>query len=334
MFSYAGSSALRLAPVRRNLGLAIIAAGIWLGAALAAHAQDGTSRLGADYDIFAMGGNDPSQCAQACGEDPRCKAWSFIKAIGQCRLKHTPVQAVANGCCASGLKPGAPKPARPEEVACADYAVEALSQNDDNIANQCGYSGVLWPAVFGDAYGRCLDTSPKRRQVDRDERARSIAECRTVVTQSNDLACDHFARLSVEEMKTNRQNKCGLRGAGWSELASDHATYCRDVSRTELSDAVLVREEALRECLGRADGSSDKACDVYVQKSLAQVVRAQQLRCGRAFAGPTWTPDDAQHYAFCKAQAPRQRDAILRDRTSALEKCEQDRKRFRFILKF
>jgi PAN domain len=302
-----------------------------------ASAQDATSRLGADYDIFSIGGSDPKLCAAACAEDPRCKAWSFIKTIGQCRLKHTAVAPVANACCASGVKTVAPRPARPEEIACADYAVEALDQNNANITNQCGYRGPTWPVSFSDAYSRCLDASPRLRKAERDDRAQSIEECRTVVARSDELACDHYARLSVEEMKTNQQNRCRLRGPLWSDRASDHVTYCQGVTRAVLADATVQREDAIRQCLGRTGvgtDDSERACAVYVDKSLSQVVQAQQLRCGRAFSGPTWTPDQAQHFAFCQARPAKERDALLRQRADALVKCEQDRKRFRFILKF
>jgi PAN domain len=304
-----------------------------------AAAQDGTARLGADYDIFVIGGSDPAPCAAACGEDPRCKAWTFIKTLGQCRLKHTAVSSMANACCASGPKPATVRPARGEELTCADFAVDAIGQNDLNVANQCGYRGPLWSASYGEAFGRCLEVSPKRRQSERDERAVALTECQVVADRGEALTCDHYARLAVEEMTTNKKYRCGLKGAAWSDLASEHTTACRQVARTELAATTLQREAGLRACLGRgetasAESESAKACSIYVRTSLAQVVRAQQLRCGRAFAGPAWSPDDAQHYAFCKARAPRDRDTQLRDRTAALDKCEQDRKRFRFILKF
>jgi PAN domain len=132
---------VRWLPLCRIVPLAFLAL---MAFGVAARAQDGTARLGADYDIFVIGGNDPAPCASACAEDPRCKAWTFIKTLGQCRLKHTAVASTANACCASGPKPVAVRPARGDELTCADFAVEAIGQNDLNVANQCGYRGPLW----------------------------------------------------------------------------------------------------------------------------------------------------------------------------------------------
>lgn len=71
-----------------------------------------TDRLGSDYKNFAMGVNDPSACAQACFEDPTCKAFTFVKPnSGQgpdprCWLKNAVPPRKQASCCVSGVKPG------------------------------------------------------------------------------------------------------------------------------------------------------------------------------------------------------------------------------------
>lgn len=296
-------------------------------------AENGRLRLGADYDMFFIGGQSFEPCERACNEDPRCKAWSFIRTTGQCRLKHTAVASIANNCCVSGLRTRK-SAASDDEVACAELSVVAIEQNDANLAQQCGYRGPLWPADFRTAYGRCLDNSPRRRQLEANERKTALADCKRVVNRSADLACDHFARMALAESDTNAKSSCGFSGEAWTAEYDRHFNWCKTVARAEVSDRIANRERRLLQCISRGGGSGEAACEVYAQTSVGQFVKAQQLKCGRAFAGGVWHADAAQHYQWCQAHSAAERDDWVGKRTALLEKCEKDRKRFKFILKF
>jgi hypothetical protein len=65
-----------------------------------------TNRYGGDYMRYAVTPTTcPQQCAQACANDPRCQAWSFVRAgcpDAGCYLKDSRPRPTANPCCDSG----------------------------------------------------------------------------------------------------------------------------------------------------------------------------------------------------------------------------------------
>lgn len=69
-----------------------------------------SDRPGSDYRNFAVGRNDAALCRAACGLDPKCKAWTFVKPGAQgegprCWLKNRAPRRKNSKCCASGLSP-------------------------------------------------------------------------------------------------------------------------------------------------------------------------------------------------------------------------------------
>lgn len=323
----------RLARYFGRLGHALVA-GLMLMTlpSVASAAENGFIKLGADYDMFFIGGQDSAPCERACNEDPRCKAWTFIRTTGQCRLKHTAVASMRNNCCVSGLRTRKVT-ASDDEIACAELSVEAVDQNDANLAQQCGYRGPLWPADFRTAYGRCLEISPRRRQSEAKERKTALADCRSVVSRSADLACDHFSRMAVAQVETNVNSGCGFSGPNWTDEPKVYFDWCKSVPRSEVSDRITNRERRLLQCISRG-GAGEEACEAFAQESVGQYVKAQQLKCGRAFSGGFWHADSAQHYQWCQSHSAAERTDWLTKRAALLDKCEKDKKRFKFILKF
>ncbi len=67
---------------------------------------------GLDYASIQPRFSDPAACQNACRADPRCAAWTFVKASAQgaqarCWLKSAVPHASANACCTSGVeRPG------------------------------------------------------------------------------------------------------------------------------------------------------------------------------------------------------------------------------------
>lgn len=298
-------------------------------------AEEGKIRLGYDYDIFVIGGTDHRPCEQACLDDPRCKSWTFLKTIGQCRLKHSVAPASSNGCCVSDVKRDKPEEPDRDEFSCADFATAALRDNDANLANQCGYTGPQWAADYRKHYSHCLDISPRRREAESRERSASLEDCRKLVRRAAEIACDHYARMSVAEQQTNKERRCGFRGPGWSDDLKEHVSWCKSAERTEIDDSIEDRERRLARCLSRGGGDEDPGCKRYAQVSVQQYRNSQDLRCGPSYAGPFWHADFAQHYEWCKRHDQTERDKWVRAREKGLRECEKERVRKpKFILKF
>ena len=68
-----------------------------------------TDRPGLDYRSFDLSTPDPNLCRQACKDDPRCLAFTYVKPgyqgpTARCWLKDRVPSATTNKCCISGLK--------------------------------------------------------------------------------------------------------------------------------------------------------------------------------------------------------------------------------------
>lgn len=80
-----------------------------LAFALPAQALDpGTDRPGSDYRDFDLDAPDALLCEQACRDDARCRAFSYVAPGHQgesarCWLKDEVPDAVADACCTSGV---------------------------------------------------------------------------------------------------------------------------------------------------------------------------------------------------------------------------------------
>jgi hypothetical protein len=78
-----------------------------IGAIRSSVEQD-SDRSGSDYHSFPVETAEPQSCAQACLDDARCRAWTFVKAGVQgaaavCWLKSEVPAAAKRDCCVSGI---------------------------------------------------------------------------------------------------------------------------------------------------------------------------------------------------------------------------------------
>lgn len=300
-------------------------------------AEQGTVRLGDDYAQFYIGGTDYRPCETECTNDASCKSWTYLTAQGQCRLKSSVVAARPNPCCVSGVKPeqvaAAPRE-NPDERSCAAWANAATQANDQNLSNQCGLTGPLWSRDYAELNTRCLDSSPRRRDRETEERRQSLEACQKVTGRSRSLVCDHYGRMSVAEAQTNEAGRCGFAGPGWTSSYNDHVRFCQTASASLIGDQIASREQQLQECLAQGGGDRDQGCQAYAVQAVSQYAQSVRDRCGPAFAGPQWTDDQATHYRWCRTHNPPERQSQLQARQAALGQCSEDRKRFRLIFKF
>ncbi len=101
-------------PIHRLVRAAAIVLSLTVGAAgltgaLANGIVDGVERPGAAYEVLKIDPPSPDACRQACMEDPRCMAYSYVKpgfqgGKARCWLKETVTPAWSSDCCMSGIK--------------------------------------------------------------------------------------------------------------------------------------------------------------------------------------------------------------------------------------
>lgn len=74
-------------------------------------AESGSNRPGGDYHSFNLPSAQPSLCQAACANDPRCKAYTYVRPgvqgpAARCWLKSTAPNPVPDARCVSGVKGG------------------------------------------------------------------------------------------------------------------------------------------------------------------------------------------------------------------------------------
>jgi len=73
--------------------------------------EDNTNRRGGDYRDFDVRDNNPNQCRDACQNDPKCRAFTYMRPSywgpnAHCFLKQSVPPPVQESCCLSGVKSG------------------------------------------------------------------------------------------------------------------------------------------------------------------------------------------------------------------------------------
>jgi hypothetical protein len=80
------------------------------GLATGSTMEQNVNRQGSDYRDFNLPAADPALCRDACVQDPRCKAWTYVKPntvqgpVARCWLKGGVPSPNQNTCCVSGVK--------------------------------------------------------------------------------------------------------------------------------------------------------------------------------------------------------------------------------------
>lgn len=75
--------------------------------------EPNTDRGGADYISHDLPAPDPALCRKACDQDPKCRAYTYVKPgvqgpLARCYLKDPAPAARPNECCVSGVKTATP----------------------------------------------------------------------------------------------------------------------------------------------------------------------------------------------------------------------------------
>ena len=274
------------------------------------------------------------QCGKACSQDERCKAWTFIKTTGQCRLKFAVGEQVANSCCVSGIKQaaatGSSSGSASKQRYCADYATAAVEASDRNLSGQCGFKGARWDSDYDAHFNWCLGST--RDQVDAETNARSslLTQCLDNTGNSGDsgtgnadqaqgVLCAHYARVSVVQSETNIKAACGYTNPKrWQTNPEYYRQRCNDDPSTA-ADEVASRETYLRKCFERA-GSGEQACNGYADEAVKQYQSAAASGCGFP-ESRRWSAGVARHYAWCLAATDAERQAESKARAAGLKTC-------------
>lgn len=93
--------------------------------------------------------------------------------------------------------------------------------------------------------------------------------------------CVSFALAAIEDNETNRAERCGLKGARWSDDFATHYQRCLDLaSPRRIARETRERGLALDRCVLVAKRSERLTCEHYARMAEAQVRTAADNSCG------------------------------------------------------
>ena len=105
------------------------------------------------------------------------------------------------------------------DKACDLFTQAALKDVTKAGGLSCGFTGKDWSKQFKDHYQWCLNSDTSQRRSEVRTRTRSLKRCEASGGGQSriDARCDHYARLSAEQSRSNKSSRCGLRHDQWEE---------------------------------------------------------------------------------------------------------------------
>jgi hypothetical protein len=284
--------------------------------------QRGIMLQSGDYDSFKIpGARGAGACAEACERDPRCRAWTYVRPVEQCRLKFEIGIAVENNCCISGIKER--KSGDSRQVFCADYASQAVSANDANLAQQCRLTGARWSADYRAHFSWCLRVDRADAMQETELRSAEIVRCRRRADRASRPLCEHYSRMAMIMINAQKRAECGFNPASnrWRDDRELHIKVCEGAPQRIPAAEFEARQRQLATCFERA-GKEEQACVTYADEAVAQYVKAVAANC-EFEESRKWNSSKARHYVWCLEASERQREDLSFERDDDLSDCRR-----------
>lgn len=277
-----------------------------------------------DYDSFKIpGSRGPTACAEACLRDPRCKAWTYIRSVEQCRLKHELGVAVENKCCVSGIKE-ARASGESRQTFCADYASQAVSANDANLAQDCRLTGPRWSTDYRTHYAWCLRANRTEVVAETDVRSAELLRCEQRASRAKSPVCDHYAKMASVMIRAGEIGSCGF-GTGknnrWLDDPAAQRRLCEAAPQRVPETEFAARQRLLATCFERA-GKEEEACVSYSEQAVEQYQKAVDAQCELA-ESRKWNSSKARHYVWCLDASDKEREDASFERDDDLAECRR-----------
>jgi hypothetical protein len=126
---------------------------------------------------------------------------------------------------------------------CDDYARMAVSQNEQNLRRQCGFTGSRWSSDYNAHYQWCTTVSGESTDSEIRAREDELRQCR-----DRRSSCDDYARTAVSQNEQNLRRRCGFAGSRWSSDYNAHYRWCTTVPWESADLETEAREDELRRC--------------------------------------------------------------------------------------
>ncbi|GAB6143844.1 PKD domain-containing protein [Desulfocicer niacini] len=124
------------------------------------------------------------------------------------------------------------------------YAKRAVEQNEENLRNNCGFSGSAWQSDYSRHYNWSATVS--RKQADAETRKRDVA-LKNCLAHRED-ACRIYAETAVKQNQDNLQKECGFCGQRWQSSFDAHYQWCLQETQKIRDIETSTRKTLLSQC--------------------------------------------------------------------------------------
>ncbi|KIX14445.1 hypothetical protein [Dethiosulfatarculus sandiegensis] len=194
---------------------------------------------------------------------------------------------------------------------CKPYAEKAVSQQERNLSQKCGYTGGAWSKGYRGHFNWCWSVSaeaPGRQSEMREEQLRICAE--------KNARCKPYAEKAVSQQERNLSQKCGYTGGAWSKGYQGHFNWCWSVSAEAPGRQTEMREKQLKTCADK-----NARCKPYASTAVSQQRRNLSQKCG--YTGGAWSINYDGHFNWCWGVSQKSSDGQTEYRNRVLKECAE-----------
>ena len=190
---------------------------------------------------------------------------------------------------------------------CDAYAGAAVAQQQQNLAQNCGYAGPAWSLDFANHRAWCSAPATKMEHLTAEDGARrdALALCADKPKQEQ-AACQVYAERAVMVADAAIKQQCGLGGGRWSLDYGAHFNWCLGVPQAARDQEDRARTDQFDGCMAGKAAAADKAlkdaCGQYAALAVDQQKENLGRQCG--FTGGRWDNDWFSHFNWCVAVGP------------------------------
>jgi hypothetical protein len=124
---------------------------------------------------------------------------------------------------------------------CDSYAKRAVEQNEENIRNQCRFSGRRWQSVYNNHYNWCRNTTKRSSDSEIKKRDIDLQNCIRV----REGPCKRYAEKAVKQNGQNIQKDCGFCGQRWQSSFDNHFQWCLEQPQSARDSETKARQNLL-----------------------------------------------------------------------------------------
>ncbi len=191
---------------------------------------------------------------------------------------------------------------------CEQYAQNAVGENQQNLANKCGFTGPRWSPDYQSHFRWCVGARQDSVNREADARRNDLGNC---------SFCSNYTREALVAQQKNLANRCGLTGARWDSNFQNHFRWCMQARRDSVEQEARHRN---------FDASKCEECTTYTRAAIASNEQNLKNACG--FKGATWSSDYGHHFNWCWNLETRQALAgETRKRFDLLNQCQNSANR-------